>query len=356
MSTGGHDRRSFFRELLRGASRAAEEMGTLRRAADEAVRQSAGIDDGMEAAWHPTPAEPTTHLASLDELRALCAEVGREAWADEAASLARTGFRLTPGGDGSSWLGGTPRASTFEWPVWDGVELAFLGRIGLAGLPPCGLPAHGALLVFFALDQAPAGTRPADAGACRVIHVEDDPTPDEPLYGGMPFAAVTPSGELTLPATPTSLPLDALELEEWTELRERLAAVQGVEIEDRADAYHALHRLLGHPDTYAAGMELDAELVARGIDLDDEPFAYDLHEEQAAGADDWILLLQVSNDDAAGTRSRRGQPPLRLDPPRRPGSGSLRAHARLRALTLTRRGTARRTRRRAPPSALRAAT
>ncbi len=190
-----------------------------------------------------------------------------------------------------------PRATSFEWPVWNGVELAFLGRIGLAGLPPCELPAHGALLVFFALDRAPAGTRPTDAGACRVIRVEGDPTPDEPLYGGMPFAAVAPSGELTLPATPTSLLLDAYELDEWTDLRERLAAAQGVEIEDRAAEYHSLHRLLGHPDTYAAGMELDAELVARGVDLDDEPYAYALHEEQAAGADDWILLLQVSNDD-----------------------------------------------------------
>ena len=249
-----------------------------------------------------------------------------------------------------------PRASTFEWPVWDGVELAFLGRIGLAGLPPCGLPAHGALLVFFALDEAPAGTRPADAGACRVIHVEDDPTPDEPLYGGMPFAAVTPSGELTLPATPTSLPLDALELEEWTELRERLAAVQGVEIEDRADAYHTLHRLLGHPDTYAAGMELDAELVARGIDLDDEPFAYDLHEEQAAGADDWILLLQVSNDDRLALDLGEANRLFVWIRPDDLAAGRFEHTSRLRALTLTRRGTARRTRRRAPPSARRAAT
>jgi hypothetical protein len=181
--------------------------------------------------------------------------------------------------------------------VWNGAELAFLGRIGLAGLPPCDLPGHGALLVFFALDQAPAGTRSTDAGACRLMHVEGDPASDERLYGGMPFAPVAPSGELTLPATPTSLQLDAWELEEWAELRERLAAAQGVELEERAAEYHALHRLLGHPDTYAAGMELDAELVANGIDLEDEPFAHVLHEELAAGADEWILLLQVSNDD-----------------------------------------------------------
>lgn len=299
MSTGGHDRRSFFRELLRGASRAASELETLRRAADEAVRETARPEDVAEPGWNPIPAEPAEHLASIDELRRLCADTGREAWADEAASLARTSFRLTPGGDGSSWLGGTPRAPSLRWPSWNGAELAFLGRIALAGLPPCGLPASGALLVFFALDKVPAGTRPLDAGACRVIHVESNPTGDEPVYGGMPFVEVALSGELTLPPTPFSLELGAWELEEWTELRERLAAAQGVELEERAAEYHALHRLLGHPDTYTTGMELDAELVARGIDLEEAPFAHAEHEElEEKAAGDWVLLLQLSNDDS----------------------------------------------------------
>jgi len=296
VSTGGHDRRAFFRQLLRGATRAAEEVEALRRATDDAVRRTASLDEAAEPAWHPVAAAPTTRPATLEELRRMCEVAGRGEWADEAASLARTGFRLTPGGDGSSWLGGTPRAGSFEWPVWGGVELAFLGRIALAGLPPSALPADGALLLFFAVDRAPSGNRPADSGACRVEHVEGDPAEDEPLYGGMPFAAVTPSAELTLPAAPALPALDADELEEWTELRERLAAAQGVELEERAASYHALHRLLGHPDTYAEGMEVDAELVSRGVDLDDEPFAEVSDEEESSAAANWTLLLQIPND------------------------------------------------------------
>jgi uncharacterized protein YwqG len=296
VSTGGQDRRAFFRQLLRGATRAAEEMESLRRATDDAVRRASSHGEKAEPGWHPVAAAPTTHLATSDELRTLCAEMGREEWADEAASLARTGFRLTRGGDGTSWLGGTPRAGSFEWPVWNGVELAFLGRISLDGLPRCGLPESGALLVFFAVDQAPSGNRPTDTGACRVIHVDDAPFSDEPLYGGMPFAAVTPSGELTLPAAPASIAFDMDELEAWTDLRERLAAAQGVELEETAASYHALHRLLGHPDTYADGMEVDAELVSRGIDLDEEPFA-DPDEGLSTAAADWTLLLQISHDD-----------------------------------------------------------
>lgn len=301
MTGGGHDRRSFFRELIRGASRAASEVESFRRAADDAVRKTAGLDDDPdEPPTHPLPADPTTRLATVAELRRLCVEIGREAWADEAATLARAGARLTHAhGDGGSWLGGTPRSRELAWPEWNGAELAFVGRIGLESLPAAGLPGHGALLVFLALDHMPSGLRPTDAGACRVIHVAEGPTDDEPVYSGMPFVGLEASGELTLPDAPVSLELDPWELEEWTELRRRLAALQGVEVEELTDAYHALHRVLGHPDSYG-GMELDAELVTHGVDLDADPFAHALHDELAPGADDWLLLLQLSNDEEAG--------------------------------------------------------
>lgn len=302
MSAGGHDRRSFLRELLRGATRAASEVDALRRAADDAVRQAAEADDEPDyEPWHPVPAGPATRLATLDELRELCVELGREAWADEAVAHARTSVRLTLGaGDGRSWLGGTPRTAALTWPEWDGTELAFIGRIGLDDLPAADLPAQGALLVFFALDRAPTGLRPADAGACRIVHVTEGPTDDEPHYSGMPFAALATSGELTLPATPAWAEVDPWDLEDWTEVRRRLAVLQGVEPEDLAAEYHALHRLLGHPDAYDIGMEADAEAVARGVDLEEELFASSPDEEPLPGADAWILLLQLSNDDELG--------------------------------------------------------
>ncbi len=112
--------------------------------------------------------------------------------------------------------------------------------------------------------------------------------------------AVTPSGELTLPAVPAAIDLDVWELEDWAGLRERLATLQGVELEERAADYHALHRLLGHPDTFAADMGIDAHLVAQGIDLEEEPFAH-VHDEELAGrAAGWTLLFQLSNDDEVG--------------------------------------------------------
>ena len=300
VSTGGHDRRSFFRELLRGASSVAREVEALRRIADDAAQQSARFDDGFDTELRPVPAAPTTHLATPDDLRSLCADMGREAWADHAVSLARTSIRLTPGGDGSCRLGGSPGVAGLEWPTWNGGELAFIARIGLAGLPTTPLPAHGALLVFFALDRAPSGMRPDDAGACRVVHVAGDLAEEAPHEGALPPVAVTPSGELALPAVPSAIDLDTWDLEDWAELRERLATLQGVELEETAADYHALHRLLGHPDTFAADMGVDAHLVSQGVDLEEEPYANVLDDDLVGEAEGWTLLFQLSNDDALG--------------------------------------------------------
>ena len=82
-------------------------------------------------------------------------------------------------------------------------------------------------------------------------------------------------------------------------LRDRLAVFQGVELEDRSADYHSLHRMLGYPETFSDGMELDAQLVSHGVDLEEEPYAHPLYESLAPGAADWRLLLQLSSDDDA---------------------------------------------------------
>ena len=46
-------------------------------------------------------------------------------------------------------------------------------------------------------------------------------------------------------------------------------------------------------------MELDAELLAHGIEFD-EPYPQLPSDELASGAADWRLLFQLSNDDELG--------------------------------------------------------
>jgi uncharacterized protein YwqG len=295
-------RRAFSKELLRGASRATGELGAVARAvADPAERVLAAGSMGFDpdhVRSSATPARPTERLASSGDLRKLCDEVGLAPWTNEAAALARISIRLTPGGAGGSRLGGVPDLPpNFEWPVWTGGELALLAQLQLDELPPSQLPRSGRLLLFFALAAAPSGLRPSDGDACRVLLVGDGPVVPCSRGEKLPSLPLAASAELTLPPEPASLPLDADELEAWTELRERLAAAQGVELEERAGCYHAIHRLLGYPDAIAASMELDAELVSQGIDLEADEQDVDELEARAAH---WRLLLQVSSDDDLG--------------------------------------------------------
>ena len=300
---GGHDRRSFFRELLRGATRAAGELGALRDSAADVAETpwEPGLPSVPEELPSPVPAGAVERPATIDDVRRLCAELDRDAWADEAASLARPSIRLTQSDEGRSWLGGAPIApSPFEWPSWDGEKLTFLAHLRLDEMPQSALPRDGALLVFFALDLGPSGLKPSDADACRVVHVPDGTGNRVDREHGLPEVSVTTSVELTLPVEPASFELDAWELETWTDLRERLALFQGVELEERSADYHALHRMLGYPDTFADGMELDAQLLSHGIDLEEEPYAHPRYDELASGATEWRLLLQLSSDDEAG--------------------------------------------------------
>jgi Domain of unknown function (DUF1963) len=299
--TAGHDRRSFLRELLRGATRAASEIESLRPRAEPLEPSWDGpLASVPDTPFHTVPAMPATRLATVDELRALCADLGRDDWADEAARLAQRSIRLT-GGTGRSRLGGSPEAPTpFEWPVWEGEELAFLAQLHLAELPESALPRTGALLVFFALDRLPAGYAPDDAGACRVLHVADGPTEPVLREDRLPGMSLSASEELTLPVDPDTFEPDLWEPDPWepdlwNELRDRLASLQGVELEDAHGDYHALHRLLGHPDTFIDTMGADAELVSTVVDVGSDPSA----DEPVSGAD-WRMLLQISNDDEVG--------------------------------------------------------
>jgi uncharacterized protein YwqG len=121
----------------------------------------------------------------------------------------------------------------------------------------------------------------------------------------MPELALALSAEVTLPAEaagfPASLQLGGYELDAWQRVREGLAERQGVEIEVRSIEWHALHRLGGHPDTNDDQMQVDAQLVANGIDLNSGERFYDPRvADLEQGAEQWRLLLQLSSDDEVG--------------------------------------------------------
>src|SRR5205807_2417954 len=109
---------------------------------------------------------------------ALCNEVGLEHRVEDVRRTARASVRLTPGdGSGRSRLGGSPeRPAGFDWPAWNGSELAFLGQVDLEQIaaldPELPLPDGGLLLFFYDLAGLPSGLRAADRAACRVVLID----------------------------------------------------------------------------------------------------------------------------------------------------------------------------------------
>ncbi len=305
-----HDRKSFFKQLLRGAATTAQEVTHAFQDAqgfEEKTPDPYGLTFGHGYDERPVAAPPARRLATEAELRELAEAHDLGGRTGDLSERARTSIRLTRGEEGGrSRLGGAPELPEgFEWPAWRDEELDFVGQIDLAELAALsvgtGLPSKGLLLLFFALAARPTGMRPADKGALvlTVVDGELETAEDRRTLIEMPLAF---SAELMLPSEsagfPASLVLAGHELDAWQRVRESLAVSQGVELEDRALEWHAIHRLGGYPDTTEDGMHVDAQLVFNGIDLNSgeryyEPHVADLEQD----AEQWRLLLQLSSDD-----------------------------------------------------------
>lgn len=279
-----HDRRRFLRELARRAVQASAELEAALQPREEPPPPGYA---GERVESPPLPAAPATRTASLADVSALCAEVGRPEWADAAASGARLSFRLTPGRGGGRLGDDLVLPADVEAPTVDGRRLRCVLRLPLDELPSSPLPATGTLLVFANIEHEPC---------VRVLLAEA-----EASAGDAPGLPVAASAELTLPPDPAQPQLEADDLADWLLLRERLAAAQGVELEELSPDRHTLHRLLGHPDTVGSQLDLEVELLARGLDPTDAAAALEVPEaELARAAAEWRLLLQLGGDPQAG--------------------------------------------------------
>jgi len=296
------------------------EAADIVREVGEAIRSELEPDLAQEDPWYagpPVGAGPTTRSLTEEELLTLSEEVGLRRRRKAVRELACRSVRLTPAERGSSTssrcrLGGAPDLpGGFEWPTWNGRELAFLGQIDLAEVaavaPEAPLSRRGLLLFFYEATGQPSGLHPSHRGSCRVVHV--DASADLRRAGdraSFPEYPLHLSSEIMLPRSWSSpveaLELDADEITAWEELREKLALAQGVELEELAPQWQSLHRLLGYPEELGSGLELDCQFAWAGIDVEaGDSYLDPRREALEAAATDWRLLLQVSDDERLGT-------------------------------------------------------
>jgi uncharacterized protein YwqG len=188
------------------------------------------------------------------------------------------------------------------WPATrSGKPLCFIGQINSteigvpAGLPS--LPAETLLAFFYAADGQEAwGFDPDDAQFWRVIPVElAAAQPVETPDGAQAFAShrLAPEPAVTIPHY-WEPRIEAL----WSA---DMAALRRLYQELEPDDAAPYHRLFGWPDLVQNPMQLECQLAANGINVGGpagyrDPRVAGL----AAGAAEWLLLLQVDTDHDIG--------------------------------------------------------
>jgi uncharacterized protein YwqG len=202
-----------------------------------------------------------------------------------------------------SHFGGSPNLPAgIVWPERNGARLTFLARMSLSEVHAAfaieWLPADGALLFFYDVDEQPWGFDPKDRGGWRVLHVRDLAAPALPPANDPDSAA--PALRFHFMAF---RPIDVLPSFD----REPVMALQLNDAE--SDAYDALanevfmeapkHQVGGLPAAVQGdGMELESQLASNGLYCGDESGYSDPRAESlAAGAGNWRLLFQIDSDD-----------------------------------------------------------
>lgn len=227
------------------------------------------------------------------------------------AALARPSIRLEATSStaptqttGASRLGGQPDFPGVAWPDKDGASLAFVAQIRLEDVAHLDsehlLPPSGWLSFFYDAQQQTFGDNPDDRGGWKVFYfppnaaMSDSIVPsDVPQNARHKPCALTFASEVTVPLQPN---LERPQLA-WSPTDEK--AYEGFLSSFRGTGSAApRHRLLGYPDTIQDDMRMQCQLMSHGIADPNDPKAAGLK----AGANNWILLLQVDSDDRIGMR------------------------------------------------------
>lgn len=202
---------------------------------------------------------------------------------------------------GGTRLGGAPDLPVgMRWPRFLDEPLSFVAQVDCAQTAPFDterlLPQTGVLSFFVAPDLRP-GWDADDRGAGRVLYFSTDSVlrrRDVPDAAADRFdmVGITLEDELTHPP-PGSDAVDALGLDR--------AALNAYE-EALGEPDQFIHRMFGHPDVVQEeSMPLMCQMASNGVDLYGSDWRTDPAQAAlASGARDWVLLLQLDEEDAAG--------------------------------------------------------
>jgi uncharacterized protein YwqG len=212
---------------------------------------------------------------------------------------------------GASRLGGLPDIPTdFEWVLREDFPLSFLAQINCADLQGFAsaknLPNSGMLYFFYDAINEPWGFDPSDRGSSAIIYhpstenlipaslPETTDNDDDWLF---PSSTIQFRESLSLPSN-DSLAFEQLAIPE-NSIDDYVYFID--EVNELIAANEPIHQMFGHSSNIQGDMQLECQLTSHGLYCGDaseynDPIAKDL----AAGASDWLLLLQLDSDDDLG--------------------------------------------------------
>ncbi|PZO37748.1 MAG: DUF1963 domain-containing protein [Pseudanabaena frigida] len=209
---------------------------------------------------------------------------------------------------GASRIGGLPDVpADFQWVLWQNRPLSFLAQIDCADLQGFDsakyLPNSGMLYFFYDEIEQPWGFDPSDRGSSAIIY---HPSTENLIPSSLPEGADIDSGWLFTSYAlkfreVLSLPsYDSLAFEQMSIPQDRIDDYVNL-IEDMKEliaANEPMHQMLGHSSNIQGDMQLECQLTSHGIHCDDASgYNSPIAKDQAAGASDWLLLLQLDSDD-----------------------------------------------------------
>ena len=299
------NRRGFLRELGMQVARGAGELLDQAQSATEAIRHDEPSVDRAALQSRALPADAPNRCASLDDVCVLVQEAGLERHLEAVLALCRWSLRLDPPAghtaepdDPAAPADGAAASRELTRCVVE-LNLERVAELGQPGL----LPDAGLLGLFVGEQSVVSDTYREYPRPCSALW---SPTPAPAIPAAVAAGVSLELGpELTLPRvwadSVQELQLAEHEMRAWEELRHRLAGIQGVVPFDGLEEPQSLHRLLGYPDERQGNMPLASEMLSEGVDLADQPAIAHLRaEEFLAGAQRWLLLAQLSDDQRLG--------------------------------------------------------
>lgn len=206
---------------------------------------------------------------------------------------------------GSSKIGGAPDLPrNSKWPKWRGTSLAFLCQINLSEIPPSASATlardSGLLSFFYEAERQPWGFDPKDRGGFQVIFTENLDNLNRielpnTLADDYKFSALSLRYEVK-----PNLP-------DWVS---PFISKLGFTKEEKDRYFNLLEelspdgpttKLFGHPNCIQDDMNLELELVSRGIYCGDaKGYEQSNKSEIKQASEGWQLILQLDSIESIG--------------------------------------------------------